>query len=389
MDASFLQNEFNNYFHAFKAPKLQPNVENSVGTETSVDIRALIEKKSTVDSGVKVTVTPKAELMPDKGDDQVHTYITETGNIIRKDMVGGGMSSDPLSQRITMVAAQSNIEVPEEETMSALLDKASSRNIDIAGIADLSGFGHDQVISGTFRSKTELGEFNGSGMVVSEDGEVVGYLVKEGKPLRNSSESALTLSITSDRGNNISIDVSVLDQYNRYFQPDADKRHIGVARDLEISFRSDMALNDAERESIDKALEALNPLMNSFHENLSVRSDDLSDLTDLADVSDSGISSMKLKLSTYDGAHAISLEKSEGNPPAILTKEVSDDIYREQARNYSFSASSIGKYDNEVSEKLWSDITYESDSEWRRDIISDSPQNFDYSTRALIASTFG
>lgn len=386
MNTSALTNDFNNYFNAFKAPAFRPEVSNSAESGKTVDAKALVESSSSVDGGVKVTITPKEDVSSvDVPTSQ--TYITEPGSVIRKDINPNvSESGAALSQRITMAAVRSDIGTPSDEEMNALLDHSSARKVDIAAIADLSNIGATDQSSATFKSRTELGEFNGSGMVVSEKGEVVGYLVKEGVPLRESSESSLSLELVSERGNKISIDVSVLDRYNRYFQSDAENRHIGVARDLEITLNSEMALNEAEAESINKALEALNPLLNSFHENLAVSQNDLSNLTNLVEDQTGSISGLSLNLSTYEGEHSISANKVKGKEVEVDTKEVTEKIYQDQAKLYSYTALSIGKYNEDESIDAWQSANTRTPINYN--IINTIQQKLEFNTRALVASAF-
>lgn len=386
MDTSVLANDFNNYFYAFKSPAFKPDISNSAESEKSVDVKALVESSSGIHDGVKVTITPKENL--DSVDiPKSKTYVTEPGSIIRKDTNPNvSESGAPLSQRITMAAVRSDIGTPSDEAMNALLDHSSSQKVDVAAIASLSNIGVIDQSSATFKSRTELGEFNGSGMAVSENGEVVAYLVKEGVPLRESSESNLSLELVSEQGNKISIDVSALDRYNRYFQSDAEKRHIGVARDLEITLNSEIALNEAEAESINNALEALNPLLNSFHENLAVSQNDLSNLTTLVEDQSGTISDLSLNLSTYEGRHSISVNKAKDEKAVIATEEVTEEIYQDQAASYSYAALSIGQYNEDASEAAWQVANTKTNSNYN--IINAARQELEFSTRALVASVF-
>lgn len=147
-----------------------------------------------------------------------------------------------------------------------------------------------------------------------------------------------------------------------------------------------MALNEAEAKSINKALEALTPLLNSFHENLAVSQNDLSNLTNLVEDQTSTISGIALNLSTYEGEHSISANKVKGKEVEVDTKEVTDRIYQDQAKSYSYAALSIGKYNEDKSIDAWQSANARIPDNYN--IINTTQQELEFSTRALIASTF-
>ena len=159
-----------------------------------------------------------------------------------------------------------------------------------------------------------------------------------------------------------------------------------MARDIQFAVESDSPLSEKEQEGLNLALEALTPLTNAFQENLSVTKAELSTLIDIADRSDSGITALSLDMSTYDDRHQLSLNKVSGEKELINTKAYVDDFYRLQARGMSSAQYYLRQYDAAFSEAQWEEIVDGSDVQWQRDIISAADQNFEYSTRAWLAS---
>ena len=85
------------------------------------------------------------------------------------------------------------------------LKSRPSRHIDLSGIARLTGAGGNGSTSTVFESRVELGEFHGASPILSMQGDVVGYLHRRALPLKVGSETNISLGMTTDSGNKISI----------------------------------------------------------------------------------------------------------------------------------------------------------------------------------------
>jgi hypothetical protein len=56
MDTSALTSDFNNYFHAFKAPIFRPELKSSDNSENSAGVRGLVESSSSSsENGVRLS----------------------------------------------------------------------------------------------------------------------------------------------------------------------------------------------------------------------------------------------------------------------------------------------------------------------------------------------
>lgn len=395
MDISGLNTEFKNYFYTLKHTSDRPfNPMESQYTGRNnnpadrIDFLDKINNISEAEKGIKVTISEPKVSINEKVRGESSTYITQPGSIIRRDTPPDLSSTDPLANRITMATIRSDEFIPEDDQLQTLLQMASDRKIDLSGIGSIMGINNQELTSSFFKGRTEMGEYNGSGVAVSESGEVVAYLTGLHPPSRIESITDMRLNVETDLGNEISIEVTISDSHNENYMPDPDRTHIGIARDLEFSFTSEKTLSDDERESVSKILEALNPLINSFHENLTVSKGDLQNITDLKP-SLAGIKSLNLSLSTLEGRQSLVYEITDNDSPEISSKSVSYLHYRGSARELSSTATSLGQYDGETYQNLWEKIENDSDESWKRDIISDASMNFDYSSRAYVASQFG
>lgn len=383
MSTADLTTSFQNYFNVnkFDTDDLKRAVSDEKSLLTPKDVTDLFNNLAPPES-VTVTITPPATDSVNPTDGLEQTFFIEPGTIVRKDQ--STLTNPYLKDRISMASIQSDDFIPARADLNKLVESGSERIIDLRSIGELTGIG-DQDISDTFfKSRAEIGDIRGN-KILTESGEVAGYLYKHSKPLTIQSSTELNLSLTTSENTDISISVNVVDSHNRHFTTNRNDQHIGLSRDLEFSFTASDPLTQEERDNVSAVFDRLTPMLNNFHEEYSVLQNDMTQLTHFLE-NQNIFQSSSFELSTLDGAQSLSYTSSSDKEPKLKTRQIEANYFQHESRVIAASTAIELCSDAEHYLAKHQALVNQPEHSWQRDVISDLLDHLPENGRKVLAS---
>ncbi|WP_396588140.1 hypothetical protein [Bermanella sp. R86510] len=372
------------YYNVFTSKSLTFNSQDAqsfaLSSEDRASLRDDITKSSQQNtSGIKISISNEATKLSEapliEKTDENRVFEPLPGVMVKEESISYLNGYEDMDKRISMVEVLNTDTPLASNSLSNLLQDFEKQDISLSNILSNSGVLEDDGKEVKVNGRVEIGSLRGGDFLFDDNGNILAQKFT-GSIRRISNETQSVYKVTTESGNKISIELNVEDRINITGSN-------GMARDINISYKSSKELTEEETTALRTILNELGKISTNFQSETSISSNQLKSLSDSLLESDSVIKSFDGNLNFEVGGfqRKINLSSTNESPLSVSTTESGmKDKYESSVINNGFIRSKMGDISTtaeyEKNNRLVLDITQD-----KTDVyipaVSDKNRSFD------------